>query len=107
VTWWQQLGLISGTIIAVLTLLGLAARGLLRVWHLARKLNRWLDSVAGDRENGIPSLMDQVEGIRDEQVDIKRRLADHLEWHGDPNAQPAARPAPARPNGGIPPRRRP
>jgi len=32
--WWQQVGLICGVIIAVASVLGLAARGVKRMWRL-------------------------------------------------------------------------
>jgi hypothetical protein len=100
--WWQQLGIFLATVSGALALLGWSARGLQRMWHLGRKLNRWLDQALGDKEAGLPSLMERVESIEE-------KLSDHLEWHGSPNAQPAKATHP-RPNGGggaqPPPRRR-
>jgi len=89
--WWQNVGIFAATVSGVLALLGWAARGLQRMWHLGRKLNRWLDQALGDKEAGLPSLMERVESI-------ETKLGDHLEWHGDPHAQPA-RPVQPRPNG--------
>ena len=70
------------------------------MWHLGRKLNRWLDQALGDKEAGLPSLMERVESIED-------KLAEHLEWHSGPSGTPARTVAP-RPNGagGQTPRRR-
>ena len=127
-TWWQQLGLISGTIIAVLTLLGLAAKGIDRMWTRSRKFNRWLDTMAGDKEQGIPSLMERVqsiertqtaiegmqtaimqriESIEGTQAEMQQDAVIHQEWHGGPGGQPARSVHP-KPNGGAipPPRRR-
>lgn len=61
------------------------------MWHLGRKLNRWLDQALGDKEAGLPSLMDRVEAIED-------KLDDHLQWHAGPGGRPA-KAAPLRPNG--------
>jgi len=64
------------------------------MWHLGRKLNRWLDQALGDKQAGLPSLMERVESI-------ETKLADHLQWHADPGGRPA-KPAPVRPNGPQP-----
>ena len=93
VTWLIQLGAISISIAAVLGLCSWAARGLWRVWRLGRKLNRWLDQALGDKEAGLPSLMDRIESI-------EGQLADHLEWHSDPRGLPA-KPVQPWPNGTL------
>lgn len=98
---WQALGVVCGSLIAVLTLLGLAARGLRRMWRAAwrtiRRLNEVADDLLGDEQKGIPSMTDRVQML-------DRRLAEHLEWHASPGGQPA-RPVAGRPNGGTPGRR--
>jgi hypothetical protein len=58
------------------------------------KANRFFDMVMGSP--GRPSLMDEV-------TDVKRQLAEHLEWHGNPGGKPAAPASLAKTNG---PRRR-
>jgi len=64
------------------------------MWHLGRKLNRWLDQALGDKAAGLPSLMERVESIED-------KLAEHLEWHANPGGRPA-KAAPPRANGPQP-----
>jgi hypothetical protein len=70
-------------------MLGWLGRWLTRVWHLMGKANRFFDMVMGSP--GHPSLMDEV-------ADVKRQLAEHLEWHADPGGKPAG-PDLSKPNG--------
>lgn len=64
--WWQQLVALCVGIAAVLGLLSVLGRWAHRMWSTSRKWNRLLDQMLGDREAGLPSLMDQVGDIRDE-----------------------------------------
>lgn len=88
---WDQLLIVLSTIVAGLAVAGWSARGLRRMWHLGRKLNRWLDQALGDKAAGLPSLMERVEAI-------ETKLDDHLTWHANPGGRPA-RAALPRPNG--------
>lgn len=103
---WTQLGIVCGAIIALLAVGSWTARGIRRVWHLMRKVNRLLDQTLGDPVAGKPSLMQRVQSIERTQDDIRQQLAEHLQWHADPQGQPARSTQP-RPNGtGRPQHRR-
>jgi hypothetical protein len=106
---WQRLGIVCGSILAALGVAGLAARGLHRMWRLMSKANRWLDQVLGepahDGEPARPGLMERVAGIERRVAAIDAKLAEHLEWHGDPDGSPAAHVRP-HPNSGPPQTRR-
>lgn len=90
--WWQQLVAICVGLTAVLTLLGVLGRWIRRMWGIARKLNRLLDQMLGDRSVSppLPSLMDQLADVRVEQSRLASALAEHVRWHGDPGGRPAA-----------------
>ena len=99
---WQEIvdrlpvilpSLATGAGLVLATWLG---RWLRRVWHLMGKANRFFDAVLGSPDH--PSLMDEV-------ADVKRKLAEHLEWHADPGGKPAG-PNLSKPNGPLPARRR-
>jgi hypothetical protein len=118
--WWTSLVALSVGLSAVTGagwILWKVARGM---WRLGRKLNRFLDQTLGDREAGIPSLMDQVAEVAETQIEQGLQLArqaqelaaqgralaaqakahaEHVRWHGDPGGQPAE-PSRWRPNGG-------
>jgi hypothetical protein len=101
---WQRLGIVCGSILAALALAGWAARGIRRMWRLMSKANRWLDQVLGeparDGEPARPGLMERVAGIERRMAAIDVKLAEHLEWHGDPDGSPTRRVSP-KPNGGV------
>lgn len=79
------------------------------MWRLMSKANRWLDQVLGEpARDGEPArlgLMERVAGIERRMAGIDAKLAEHLEWHGDPSGSPAGRTGP-RPNSGPPGARR-
>jgi hypothetical protein len=99
---WQALGIICGSILAVVGVAGWVVRGLRRMWRLMSKANRWLDQVLGeparDGSPGRPGLMERVTGIEAGMAGIEARLSEHLDWHGDPGGR-TARTTPPRPNG--------
>lgn len=97
--WWQQFVALCVGIAAVLGLLSVLGKWGHRMWSTSRKLNRLLDQLLGDREAGLPSLMDQLGDIRDEQDRQAAALADHVRWHGNPGAKPAGG-GPTPTNGG-------
>lgn len=97
--WWQQLVALCVGIAAVLGLLSVLGKWVHRMWSTSRKWNRLLDQMLGDREAGLPSLMDQLSDIRYEQDRQARALAEHVRWHGDPGGRPADEPTAG--NGGA------
>ena len=58
---------------------------------------RVAEQLLGDREHGTPSLMEQLNALAENQQTQARQLAEHLEWHSDPQGQPA-KPARIQPN---------
>jgi hypothetical protein len=92
---WADFGIVCGALVAAVTLAALAWRGIRRMWHLLRKVNRLLDQTLGEPANGNhparPSLMERVESI-------ESKLEAHLEWHANPAGRPASG-FPLQPNG--------
>jgi hypothetical protein len=92
----DRLAITLTAIVATLAIIGYAARGLRRMWHLMSKVNRWLDQVLGeparDGQPGRPSLMQRVEAIETKLGGVETKLADHLDWHADPRGTPPAHP---------------
>lgn len=88
---WQALGIVCGSLIALLTLVGLISRWVVRpVWRTLRRLNEVADQLLGDKVKKIPSMTERM-------TTLETKLDEHLTWH-----QPAARtnggqtPAPTR-----------
>lgn len=107
---WQAVGIVSGALLAVLTLAGLIYRKLVRpMWRAARKAFRRVDEVAdeilGDKAKGIPSLKAQIAAQGEQLAEQGRLIAEHLEWHGQPGGR-AAGPTRPEPNNNTPTRRR-
>lgn len=101
-TWWSDLGIICGSILAAIALLGYAARGFRRMWHTLSKFNRLLDQALGeparDGQPARPGLMEQVATTAGEVAAIKVRLDQHLKWHGgDEQPPPRSGPLPLKP----------
>jgi hypothetical protein len=109
---WQALGIICGAILAALTLLNLAWRKavqpMFRSFRLAARL---IEQLVGDKGQGVPSLMEQLAEVRDNQVkqaeqtaklaaetaEVQREQRQHLaEWHSVPLRAPVNGPAPRR-----------
>lgn len=90
-TWWWQFVAFCLSLSTVLALAGLVWRWVRRMWGTNRKFNRLLDQLLGDANARppIPSLMDQLTDVRDEQVRLADELAAHVRWHGDPGGRPA------------------
>lgn len=86
---WAAIGVVCGAILGAAAVCFLLARGIRRMWHLMRKVNRLLDQTLGSP--GRPSLMDRV-------TSIEEKLEEHLHWHTDPRGRPAGG-APLQPNG--------
>ena len=102
---WQALGIICGALLALLTLLNLAWRKVLRpMFRSMRMAARLVEQLIGDPADGIPSLMDRLADFNARQLDIQAKLDDHLAWHASPGGRPATPVAP-RPNGPQPRRR--
>jgi len=90
---WANFGIVCGALVAAVTLAALAWKGIRRMWHLLRKVNRLLDQTLGEPPEGSrpgrPSLMDRVESI-------EAKMEEHLLLPHLPVPQP-------RPNGGTRP----
>lgn len=92
---WQSLGVISGTLLALVSLVGLLWRRVVRpvwraAWRTIRRLNQVADDLLGDPAKKIPSLRQRLE-------DLERTQVEHLQWHASPPGPPA-RPRPEVPN---------
>lgn len=88
---WQALGIVCGSLIAAMTLIGLLYRWVVRpVWRTLRRLNEVADALLGEpaREGrpAVPSMMDRMKSL-------ERQLDEHLAWHHPPKANS---PAPLR-----------
>jgi hypothetical protein len=95
---WQALGIVCGALLALLALVGTLARKVVRpMWRFLRSATQLVEQLTGDKDKGVPSLMDRLEMLNNNQTEQGRRLSEHLEWHGNPGGQPA-RPTPTRPN---------
>jgi hypothetical protein len=91
--WWQQLVALCVSLTAVLVLLGLLGRWGHRMWSTSRKFNRLLDQMLGDKEAGLPSLMDQLGDIREEQDRQAAWQAEHARVHAStPNGRAVQQP---------------
>lgn len=83
---WQALGVVSGSLVALVTLIGILVRWVvLPVWRTIRRLNEVADQLLGDKKRNIPSMTDRMSALekgqgtlREGQADLGRRLA-HLE----------------------------
>ena len=99
---WQALTIVCGAILAVAAVAVLIVKVVRRAWHVVKLFNRlglWLDQALG--KPGQPGLMEQVAGLNEQVVDIRRQLDAHLRWHGHPGDRPA-RPMRPQPNGDQP-----
>ncbi len=99
---WQAVGIVSGALLALLTLVGLVYRKAIRpMWRSLKLAARLVEQLVGDPEEGVPSLMQQLASLHESDIRLARQLDDHLQWHANPGGQPA-KPALARPNGPQP-----
>lgn len=89
--WWQKLVAACISLTAVMATAGLVGKWGLRMWSTNRKFNRLLDQLLGDEtaRPPIPSLMDKLTAVQDEQARQADALAEHVRWHGDPGGRPA------------------
>jgi hypothetical protein len=102
---WQAIGIVSGALIALISLVGLLHRKLVRpMWRAIKMWTKVAEQLLGDKDRGIPSLMEQLNTLAENQMAQGRQLAAHLEWHAEPGGQPAA---PVRPGPNSTPARRP
>jgi hypothetical protein len=90
---WQEIGIVCGALIALLTLIGLlytkVARPVWRAaWRTIRRLNEVADDLLGDKAKGVPSMTQRMAAV-------ERGQREHLDWHsarGRANGpQPAGR----------------
>ena len=79
---WQALGVVCGSLIALLTLIGLIYRWVVRpVWRTIRRLNEVADQLLGDPRRKIPSMTERMTAL-------EKAFGEHMtEWH-----QPRPRP---------------
>jgi len=87
---WQALGVVCGSLIALLTLIGLLYRWVVRpVWRTLRRLNEVADQLLGDKAKRIPSMTERM-------TTLETKLDEHLAWH-QPRDRSNGQTAPARP----------
>lgn len=99
---WQAVGIVSGALLALLSLAGLVYRKVIRpMWRSLKLAARLIEQLVGDPDEGVPSLMDQLAALRQSDASLARKLDDHLEWHANPGGRPAKAVLP-RPNGPQP-----
>lgn len=109
---WQALGVVSGALIAVMTLIGLLWRWVVRpVFQTIKRLNRVADDLLGDRERRIPSLTERVvtqtaateqnsatlARLADQVTQQGHRIDEHLSWHSGGGRLNGLAPAPVTP----------
>lgn len=87
-TWWWQFVAFCLSLTTVAALLGLLGRWGRRMWGTNRKFNRFLDQMLGDATAvpPIPSLMDKLTAVQDEQARQAAWQAEHSILHGIPVA---------------------
>lgn len=103
---WQAIGIVCGSLIAFITLIGLLRRKVLQpMWRSMKLAARLLEQLTGDPEGGVPSLMDRLAQLDANQTAVQVKLDEHLRWHASPGGGPA-KASPAQPNGGAATRRR-
>jgi hypothetical protein len=84
--YWQGLGIVCGALIALMTLVGLVYRWVVRpVWRTIRRLNEVADQLLGDKTRRIPSMTERMEAL-------EQKLDEHLAWHKPPVNGPAVTP---------------
>ncbi len=92
---WSALGIVCGALIALLTLVGLIWRWVVRpVWRTIKRLNEVADDLLGDRERNIPSLTERLRTQAAATAQLREALDEHLAWHRPPvnGPRPAVRP---------------
>lgn len=86
---WQAIGVVSGSALALLTLIGLLHRKVVKpMWRAIRMWTRVAEQLLGDKEKGVPSLMDQLNSLAEMQKAQARQLSEHLEWHSATAVRP-------------------
>jgi hypothetical protein len=84
---WQALGIVCGSLLTLLTLVGLLYRWVVRpVWRTLRRLNEVADQLLGDKAKRIPSMTDRMAAL-------ERELAEHVRWHSATGRGNGPRPA--------------
>jgi hypothetical protein len=72
---WQALGVVCGSLIALLTLVGLIYRWVVRpVWRTLRRLNEVADQLLGDKVRKIPSMTERM-------ASLEQTFGEHLQQH--------------------------
>lgn len=96
---WQALGIVCGSILAALTLVTLVYRKAVQpMWRTFKLGARLIEQLVGDRDTGVPSLMDRLAHLDANQAAVQRQLDEHLRWHASPGGRPAKL-VPGKPNG--------
>jgi hypothetical protein len=104
---WQAVGIVCGSLIALITVVGLLRRKVIvPMLETFRQVSTLVRQLVGDKDSTPrrPSLMELVTDVRAEMeqqalklAQVERAQAEHLAWHAHPGRQPAT--APGRPNG--------
>jgi len=94
---WQAVGVVCGSLIAALTLIGLVYRWVMRpVWRTIRRLNEVADDLLGDKARNIPSLTQRLAAQTEQVAQLGHRLDEHLTWHSGKGRVNGPRPAEPR-----------
>lgn len=91
---WSQVGVISGALLALFTLLGLVWTKVVRPMFRAgrrfiRRMNEVADDLLGDAARGIPSMVDRQVRTERAVAELRTELADHIARHDAASALPA------------------
>jgi len=83
---WQAIGVVSGALVALLTLIGIVWRkGIRPVWKAAWRTIRRLDQVAddllGDEAKGVPSMVTRFRLLDSQVRELDRKLNEHITQH--------------------------
>lgn len=95
---WQALGIVCGSIIALITVAGLLRRKVIvPMLETVRLVSTLVRQLVGDKDSTPrrPSLMELVTDVRTEMeaqalklAQVERAQAEHLAWHEHPGRQP-------------------
>lgn len=90
---WGYVGVVAGALVAVLTLIGIVYRWVVRpvlraIARTIRRLTAMADDYLGDEHRGIPSLPEQVAKLaagqaklETGQAELGKQFASHLDTH--------------------------
>jgi hypothetical protein len=79
---WEAIGIVSGSLLTLLTLIGLLYRWVARpMWRTLRRLNEVADQLLGDKTKRIPSMTERMTALETGQRELRDQLQKHLDGH--------------------------